>query len=135
MFFGVDVFQLGQDDVKRFLERRNARAIFAVHALLLDAEICVDEHQRLHAEALRLQIPRRMVGSDVANVGDIVAVEPAVRVIIMHVRHRFAWLTAKFSEIMPGRRATHQRQIDRHTDRIQRPRHEHRHIMHAGDVL
>ena len=135
VFFGVDVFQLGQDDVKRFLERRNARAIFAVHALLLDAEICVDKHQRLYAEALRLQIPRRMVGSDVANVGDIVAVEPAVRVIIMHVRHRFAWLAAKFSEIMPSRRAAHQRQIDRHADRIQRPCHEHRHIMHAGDVL
>ena len=44
-------------------------------------------------------------------------------------------LVGSYTEIMPGRRAAHQRQIDRHTDRIQRPRHEHRHIMHASDML
>ena len=61
--------------------------------------------------------------------------KPAIRVIIMHVRHRFPRLAAKFSQIVASRRPTYQRQINRHTSVVQPTRNKHRHIMHPRHML
>ena len=125
MFFRIHILQLIQDDLKRFFQRADACAVFTIYPLLLDTEIRIDQHQRFHTKTLRFQIPGGMVRSNMPDVRNLMTIEPAVRVVIVHVRHRFTWLAAKFSQVVTSSRAAHQRQVNRHANRIQRPCHKH----------
>ena len=80
----VHIVQLVQDNVEGILQTGDKGDLLIIlSAALLNPEVRIDQHQGLHGQVLRLQVPGGMVGGDMADIIHIVAAEPLVRVIIV----------------------------------------------------
>jgi len=75
-----------------------------------------------------------MVGSDMTDPFHMVGGKPLVRIIIVQIRNPLIRFAPEFSEIMAGRRAGCQRQIDRNACRIKSLGYRHGNIVDTRDM-
>lgn len=114
--FRRHIGQLAEDHFIRIPERIDAHALFfAGRSRAADAEIRVDEKQRLDGQVFKFQVPRGVVGGDIADLLHVMAAEPLPGVIIVQIGNAAQILApaAEFSDVMPQRRRADQRQVDR----------------------
>ena len=103
-------------------------------ALLLYAEIGIDQAQGFDRKVIELQIPGGMVGPYRADGGSADAAEPLVGIIIVQVGHALAGLAAVFADIMPGSGPAGERKIHRQPGGQQAARCRHGNMVHARNV-
>ena len=132
----VHVVQFGKDHVERLCQGRYFGYLLSSGAaLLLDAEVGINENQGFHRQIVQLQIPDGVVCGYVADVLHVPPAEPEVSVIVVQVWHPFAGTAAKLADVVPRRAGGHQSQINGHSRRLQIPRHAESHMMDSGNML
>ena len=131
------VGQLAEDHLVGLGERMDAHDLFFARLpRAAHAEIRVDEQQRLDGQVFKFQIPGRVVGGDVADLLHPVPAEPLPGIIIVQIGDAPEVLAAaaELADVVPQRRRTHERQIDREARPLRQNRRMQGDIVHADGV-
>ena len=131
----VHIVQLGKDHPEGIVQSVNAGKLASVGiALLLNAEIGVDQAQSLHRKVVQLKIPCGMVGPYRADGGSADAAKPLVGVIIVQIGHTLAGAAAVFANVMPGGGSAGKGQIHRQPGGQKAARRRHGNMVNARNV-
>ena len=97
------VVQLGQDHIKGLPQRGDAGDLPAVRPpVLLHPEVGVNKGQGLRRQVIQLQVPDRVVGGHIPQVGDVAAAEPLVGIEVVEIGHPLPRLAAELAEVVAG---------------------------------
>ena len=136
LLLAVHVVQLVQDHLEGLGQSGDTCDLPALRIVeLLDAEVGVDQQQRLHGEVVGLQVPDGVVGGHVADIGHPAAAEPLVGVEIVQVGHALAGAAAELAQIVAGGGAGDQGHVHGHAAFPQGAGGGDGDVVDAGDML